>query len=75
MSTKSEMLDSHGSYFIQQAMIALVMSLIKIFVSRLTKEAGVATIPVSAFHQTEKDVIKCVGGLFLFKKNRNAGKS
>lgn len=54
-NTKFEMLDSHGSYFICAKYDRISDEPDKEFAIRLTKEAGVATIPVSAFYQTGKD--------------------
>ena len=54
-STKFEMLDSHGSYFICAKYDRISDEPDKEFAIRLTKEAGVATIPVSAFYQNGKD--------------------
>ncbi|MFZ1312960.1 MAG: aminotransferase class I/II-fold pyridoxal phosphate-dependent enzyme, partial [Chitinophagaceae bacterium] len=53
--TKFEMLDSHGSYFICAKYARISDEPDKEFAIRLTKEAGVATIPVSAFYQNGKD--------------------
>ncbi|MGB5027082.1 MAG: methionine aminotransferase [Chitinophagaceae bacterium] len=53
--TKFEMLDSHGSYFICAKYDRISDEPDKEFAIRLTKEAGVATIPVSAFYQNGKD--------------------
>ncbi len=49
------MLDSNGSYFICTKYDRISDEPDKDFAIRLTKEAGVATIPVSAFYQTGKD--------------------
>lgn len=54
-STRFEMLDSHGSYFICAKYNRISDENDKDFAIRLTKEAGVATIPVSAFYQNGKD--------------------
>lgn len=53
--TKFEMLDSYGSYFICAKYDRISDEPDKEFAIRLTKEAGVATIPVSAFYQNGKD--------------------
>lgn len=53
--TKFEILDSHGSYFICAKYDRISDEPDKEFAIRLTKEAGVATIPVSAFYQNGKD--------------------
>lgn len=49
------MLQSHGSYFICARYNRISDENDKDFAIRLTKEAGVATIPVSAFYQNGKD--------------------
>jgi methionine transaminase len=53
--TKFDMLDSHGSYFICAKYNRIGDENDKDFAIRLTKEAGVATIPVSAFYHSGKD--------------------
>lgn len=53
--TKFDMLESHGSYFICAKYDRISEENDKDFAIRLTKEAGVATIPVSAFYQNGKD--------------------
>jgi methionine aminotransferase len=53
--TKFDMLDSHGSYFICAKYNRISEENDKDFAIRLTKEAGVATIPVSAFYHSGKD--------------------
>lgn len=53
--TKFDMLESHGSYFICAKYNRICDENDKDFAIRLTKEAGVATIPVSAFYQSGKD--------------------
>lgn len=53
--TKFDMLESHGSYFICAKYNRISDENDKDFAIRLTKEAGVATIPVSAFYQNGKD--------------------
>ena len=53
--TKFDMLESHGSYFICAKYDRISDENDKDFAIRLTKEAGVATIPVSAFYQNGKD--------------------
>jgi methionine aminotransferase len=66
-STRFDMLSSHGSYFICAGYSRITDEADKDFAIRLTKEAGVATIPVSAFYQDGKDnkVLR-----FCFSKNR-----
>jgi methionine aminotransferase len=54
-NTRFDMLTSHGSYFICAKYDRISDEGDKDFAIRLTKEAGVATIPVSAFYQTGKD--------------------
>lgn len=54
-ATKFEMLQSHGSYFVCARYQYISDEADKEFAIRLTKEAGVATIPVSAFYQQVKD--------------------
>lgn len=54
-STKFDMLESHGSYFICAKYNRISDENDKDFAIRLTKEAGVATIPVSAFYHNGKD--------------------
>lgn len=53
--TKFDMLESHGSYFICAKYDRISDENDKDFAIRLTKEAGVATIPVSAFYHNGKD--------------------
>ena len=53
--TKFEMLDSRGSYFICAKYGRISEEGDKDFAIRLTKEAGVATIPVSVFYHNGKD--------------------
>ena len=53
--TKFTMQDSFGSYFICGTYERISEEGDKDFAIRLTKEAGVATIPVSAFYQNGKD--------------------
>ena len=53
--TRFDMLQSHGSYFICAKYNRISDENDKDFATRLTKEAGVATIPVSAFYQSGKD--------------------
>ena len=53
--TKFTMQDSFGSYFICGTYERISGEGDKDFAIRLTKEAGVATIPVSAFYQSGKD--------------------
>lgn len=53
--TKFDMLESHGSYFICAKYNRISDENDKDFAIRLTKEAGVATIPVSAFYHNGKD--------------------
>jgi methionine transaminase len=54
-STKFDMLESHGSYFICAKYNRISDEGDKDFAIRLTKETGVATIPVSAFYHNGKD--------------------
>ncbi len=65
--TKFSMQDSFGSYFICATYERITDEADKDFAIRLTKEAGVATIPVSAFYQNGKDdkVLR-----FCFSKKR-----
>lgn len=67
-STRFDMLQSHGSYFICAGYSRISEEADKAFAIRLTKEAGVATIPVSAFYQHGKDdkVLR-----FCFSKNQD----
>ncbi len=67
-STRFDMLVSHGSYFICAKYNRISDEADKDFAIRLTKEAGVATIPVSAFYQDGKDdkVLR-----FCFSKNED----
>ena len=53
--TKFTLHDSFGSYFICGTYEKISDEGDKDFAVRLTKEAGVATIPVSAFYQHGKD--------------------
>lgn len=66
-STKFSLKDSYGSYFICGTYEQISEEGDKAFAIRLTKEAGVATIPVSAFYQKGKDdrVLR-----FCFSKNK-----
>ncbi len=66
-STKISLKDSYGSYFICGTYEQISEEADKDFAIRLTKEAGVATIPVSAFYQNGKDdkVLR-----FCFSKNK-----
>lgn len=66
-STKFSLKDSYGSYFICGTYERISDESDKEFAIRLTKEAGVATIPVSAFYQNGKDdkVLR-----FCFSKNK-----
>ena len=54
-STRFELLSSHGSYFICARYNKISEEGDRDFAIRLTKEAGVATIPVSAFYRDGKD--------------------
>jgi methionine aminotransferase len=65
--TKFTLQPSFGSYFICGTYEKLSDEADKDFAVRLTKEAGVATIPVSAFYQNGKDdkVLR-----FCFSKKR-----
>lgn len=54
-NTKFTMLQSSGSYFICAKYDRISDEADRDFAIRLTKEAGVATIPVSVFYQNEKD--------------------
>lgn len=67
LSTKFSLKDSYGSYFICGTYERISDESDKEFAIRLTKEAGVATIPVSAFYQNGKDdkVLR-----FCFSKNK-----
>lgn len=53
--TKFELLDSKGSYFICAKYDRISDEADKDFAIRLTKESGVATIPVSVFYHNGKD--------------------
>lgn len=66
-ATKFSLKDSYGSYFICGTYERISEEADKDFAIRLTKEAGVATIPVSAFYQNGKDdkVLR-----FCFSKNK-----
>ena len=55
LNTKFTMLQSRGSYFICAKYDRISDEADRDFAIRLTKEAGVATIPVSVFYQNEKD--------------------
>ena len=55
LNTKFGILESSGSYFICARYDRISDENDKDFAIRLTKEAGVATIPVSAFYQNGKD--------------------
>ena len=65
--TKFTLQESYGSYFICGTYERISNEGDKQFAIRLTKEAGVATIPVSAFYQLGKDdnVLR-----FCFSKNK-----
>ncbi len=67
-STRFDLLVSHGSYFICAKYNRISDEADKDFAIRLTKEAGVAMIPVSAFYQDSKDdkVLR-----FCFSKNQD----
>ena len=67
-NTRFDMHVSHGSYFICAKYNRISDEADKDFAIRLTKEAGVATIPVSAFYQDSKDdkVLR-----FCFSKNED----
>jgi len=67
-ATRFDLLVSHGSYFICAKYNRISDEADKDFAIRLTKEAGVATIPVSAFYQDSKDdkVLR-----FCFSKNQD----
>ena len=54
-NTRFELLTSHGSYFIGAKYHNISDENDYDFAVRLTKEAGVTTIPVSAFYQKRKD--------------------
>jgi methionine aminotransferase len=54
-NTRFELLTSHGSYFIGAKYHNISDENDYDFAVRLTKEAGVTTIPVSAFYQKGKD--------------------
>lgn len=66
-STRFSLKDSYGSYFICGTYEHISDESDKEFAIRLTKEAGLATIPVSAFYQNGKDdkVLR-----FCFSKNK-----
>ena len=53
--TKFDMLDSRGSYFIGASYARISDEGDKEFATRLTKEFGVATIPVSSFYKAGTD--------------------
>jgi methionine transaminase len=55
LQTKFTVHNSYGSYFIGAGYEKITDEADKDFAIRLTKEAGVATIPVSVFYQREKD--------------------
>jgi methionine aminotransferase len=65
--TRFTLQPSHGSYFICGTYERISDESDKDFAVRLTKEAGVATIPVSAFYQdgTDNRVLR-----FCFSKRR-----
>ena len=67
-STRFSLQVSHGSYFICGTYEKISNEGDKEFAIRLTREAGVATIPVSAFYQAGKDdkVLR-----FCFSKNHD----
>jgi methionine aminotransferase len=52
-ATRFKPIPSHGSYFQSYSYAAISNESEKDFAVRLTKEAGVATIPLSAFYKTE----------------------
>lgn len=54
-NTRFDLLDSHGSYFICAKYNRISDEADKDFAIRVTKEYGVATIPVSAFYQSGED--------------------
>lgn len=54
-NTKFDLLTTHGSYFICASYGRISDESDKDLAIRLTKEAGVATIPVSAFYHNQKD--------------------
>ena len=54
-ATRFELLTSHGSYFIGAKYNRISDEGDRDFAIRLTKEAGVTTIPVSAFYANDKD--------------------
>jgi methionine aminotransferase len=54
-NTKFDLLSTHGSYFVCASYGRISDEGDKELAIRLTKEAGVATIPVSAFYQNGKD--------------------
>ena len=54
-ATRFELLTSHGSYFIGAKYNRISEENDRDFAIRLTKEAGVTTIPVSAFYANGKD--------------------
>ena len=54
-ATRFELLTSHGSYFIGAKYNRISDEGDRDFAIRLTKEAGVTTIPVSAFYANGKD--------------------
>jgi methionine aminotransferase len=66
--TKFKPLPSHGSYFQLYSYGDISNESESDFAKKLTKEAGVATIPVSAFYQKGKEdkVLR-----FCFAKNEN----
>ena len=66
--TKFKPLPSHGSYFQLYSYADISNESETDFAKKLTKEAGVATIPVSAFYQNRKEdkVLR-----FCFAKNEN----
>lgn len=54
-NTKFDLLPTHGSYFICASYGRISDEADKDLAIRLTKEAGVATIPLSAFYHNQKD--------------------
>lgn len=55
LQTRFSLQDSFGSYFICGTYDRISTEADKDFAIRLTKEAGVATIPVSSFYRNQKD--------------------
>lgn len=66
-NTKFDLLTSHGSYFICGKYDRISNEGDKDFAIRITKEFGVATIPVSAFYKsgTDNNVVR-----FCFSKKK-----